>query len=169
MTIERFTFTPPLHVNDVTTVKLDEALMFAKRKEVPPGYKQDITPAGYRDKYVLRTASSEINGQEDTVGEIEFTHGKTGAKRKSNIDEKTPVVVIARPNVLDGGEGVRIDEVVRYIPSIGAQHSMDENTAASVPLESIFEVESSEAIPYEMPTTADAIPVEIPHFDSAER
>ncbi len=145
MTIERFTFTPPFHVNEVA-VKLDDALLFAKRQEVPPGFKQDITPPRCRDKIVLRTMSSQIGGREDTVGEIEFTHKITGITKKVNIDEITPGIVIAHSSVIDGGEGVGIDEVIRYIPSIGARHSTEARTSVSIPLESAFQSEAVERL-----------------------
>lgn len=166
MTIERFTFTPPLNVSSVSSIKLEDSLMFAKRREVPPGHKVNITPPGYRDKYILRTTAKGMSGAEDTVGELEFTNTKTGARKKADIDENMPICVIARPNELDGGNGVRIDEVVRYIPSQGVKREMDEQTATAIPVE-VFEPVETQGIPVEMPTRVDEInftPLEIPTF-----
>lgn len=164
MTIERFTFKPPLNVSNVSDVKLEDALMFAKRREVPSGHKQDITPPGYRDKYILRTTTKGVGDAEDTVGEIEISNTKTGNRKKADIDENTPICVIARPNILDGGEGLRIDEVVRYFPSQGAQREMDEQTATAVPFE-IFDSAEANGIPVEIPQQAEEInftPLEFP-------
>lgn len=150
MTIERFTFTPPFQVKSAADLKLEDALLFAKRREVPPGHKLDITPPGYRDKYSLRTVTKEVGTAEDTVGEIEMTNTKTGSRKKSDIDEATPVCVIARPNVLDGGEGIRIDEVVRYVPSQGSVKEMEDQTATAV-LIKFFQSAEANGIPVELP------------------
>lgn len=167
MTIERFTFKPPLNVSRVpVSIKLEDALLFAKRQEVPPGHRKDITPPGYRDNYVLRTMTKGIGNAEDTVGEIEITFKKTGAKKKVDIDENMPICVIARPNVLEEGEGVRIDEVVRYIPSQGAKKEMDEETSTAVPIE-FFQTVETQGFPVEIPGQMAEInftPLEIPGF-----
>lgn len=166
MTIERFTFKPPFQVRSANDLKLEDALVFAKRLEVPPGHKLDITPPGYRDKYALRTMSKQIGSAEDTVGEIEMVNAKTGARKKSDIDEATPVCVIARPNVLDGGEGIRIDEVVRYIPSQGAVKEKEDQTATAVPIE-FFQPAEERGIPIELPVREEEMsytPLNIPLY-----
>jgi len=140
MSIQRFIFDPPLNLKDESEFDLETAILFAKGENVPPSFKKEITPIGYRDRYILRTIGV-VNRlkREDTVGEIEVIQGKQGQvisyvegnrggeggepilreekgqRIKRQIDENTPVFVLARPNVLDGGEGVRIDGVVRYL------------------------------------------------------
>jgi hypothetical protein len=165
MTIERFTFTPPLNVSKVTDIKLEDALLFAKKREVPPGYKVDVTPSGYRDKYILSTVSVNKADIEDTVGQIEVTNMKNYAKAKLDIDENTPICVIARPNVLDGGTGVRIDEVIRYTPSNGLLYEDSETQSEPIPIKiPDYSIGLEEAIPIELPLQPEkaTIPLEFP-------
>lgn len=137
MTIELMTFEPPLYVGDASQIDIESSALFAKKSEIPAGFKKKLTPEGYRDEYFLRTRSIENNGREDTVGELEIIgHGKkisgyegnrfTGefelretedTRMKHTIDDRNPMVVIARPNALEGKEGIRVDHIVRYIPS----------------------------------------------------
>jgi len=136
MTIEKYHFRPPLNISETSPVGIDAALLFGQREEVPPGMKKDITPEGYRDHYTLRTFVREKGGREDTVGAIEVKRrgGRTisaaiGTDTQmvivetekpaatSIVDESNPIFILGRPNALDGGEGLRIDYIVRYVPA----------------------------------------------------
>ncbi len=135
MAIVYYHFPTPLQLEKISMEEVLNSLIFAQKKEVPAGYKIDLTPPGYRDKYVLRTSDSPNPKREDTVGKIEIT--QSGGKKISHVrmgvdgeggtlfetEEKTQSVdlnkpgdsyVIARPLALDGGTGCRVDGVVLY-------------------------------------------------------
>lgn len=138
MAIFYYKFEKPLNVSDASQIDLDSSALFAKKKEIPAGFKMEITPEGYRDKYVLRTLIDPTNKREDTIGEVEvirkgggkisyYEGGWEGSKggiteteaqsMKRTVNSETSTFVLGRPNALDGGEGMRIDGVIRYIKS----------------------------------------------------
>jgi hypothetical protein len=160
MTIERLIFSPPLHAQNVHTLNLENSLLFAKRKEVPPEHKIDITPTGYHGKAILHTMSIRIHGQEETIGDLKITDDVNETTRQYPIDEQSPAIALMILNPFNVSGGINVTEVVRYIPSSGARKEMDEKNSISVPYTFVQHEEvKSTAIPVEVP-----IPVEIPHF-----
>lgn len=127
----------PISVDNTAEISLADIVLFAERLEVPPDRSINITPAGYRDEYYLRTMSRGTD-RENTVGEIKVKrmggkkisayHGVEGGPRALieterqtaifQINESTPLFVLVRPNALDGGRGVRVDGIIRYEPSV---------------------------------------------------
>jgi hypothetical protein len=144
MTIERYSYKPALHIDDITTTKLNEVLFFAKPQEIPPGHKQNITPDRCPYTCILHTYSRETNGQEDTIGKLEVTQEEI--KRTIPIDEHTPIAIVAEKGLLPPS-GYNLNEVIIYTPSDGAQKIMFEQAAQAVPLESVIHTEQVEAIP----------------------
>ena len=135
MAIYYHIFKHPLNVSDASKIDIETGMIFSSKNEVPADFKKNITPEGYRDKYVLKTRTNPIKNREDTIGEVEVTRqggekissysvgleGGEGSfvetENKSSkhlIDSNTPVFILARPNVLDGGKGIRVDGIVRY-------------------------------------------------------
>ena len=135
MAIFHYVFKHPLNVSDVSEVDIETGMIFASKNEVPPGFSKNITPEGYRDEYKLKTRTDPAKKREDTIGEIEVTRrggGKVTAysmgleggegnwveteNKVSNysVDRDRPVFILARPNALDGGKGIRVDGIVRY-------------------------------------------------------
>ncbi len=135
MAIYYYVFKTPLNVSEVSQITLENSALFARKEEIPPDFKKDITPPGYRDRYVLKTKiDPNKKDYEDTIGTIEvtlngkkvsaFSFGSEGGSANLietetktsyfEVDEGTPMFVLARPNVLEGGEGIRVDGVVRY-------------------------------------------------------
>lgn len=137
MAIVFYKYKTPINVSDVSDVDLETSLVFATKREVPAGFSINITPEGYRDKYTLKTKTDPQNPREDTIAEIKvnrqggqkvsaFSMGAEGGSAPIeieatesffSIDSKNPIFILARPNVLDGGDGIRIDGIVRYEPS----------------------------------------------------
>lgn len=138
MAIYYYVYKVPLNVSDASQINLEDSTLFAKKQEIPADFKKDITPPGYRDRYVLKTKVDPMErGHEDTIGTIEVTlKGKkvsaysldpeggsgnlieTEAKISHfEVNEESPTFVLARPNALDGGEGIRVDGIVRYVRS----------------------------------------------------
>jgi hypothetical protein len=157
MTIERLIFNPPLHAENISSLNLDESLLFAKRKEVPPGYKIDLTPAQSPITLVLRTMSVKIRGEEETIGEIEMTNPKNNRSLKHPVDEESPAIAIAGVDIRGG---ITVTEVIRYISHHKQKRDMDTKTAAQMPLKLVVREEvTSTPVPVEQP-----IPEEIPHI-----
>ena len=122
----------------MSQIDLDSSALFAHKKEIPAGFKMEITPSGYRDKYILRTKIDPTIKKEDTIAEVEvirrggkkisaYEGGWEGSKGgiveteaeslKRTVNSETNTFILGRPNALDGGEGMRIDGVIRYIKS----------------------------------------------------
>ena len=139
MAIFYYAYKTPMNVSDESQINLKDIALFANKQEIPADFRKDITPSGYRDQYVLNTKTnlSRKDHREDTVGTIEVTlNGKkvsaysTGMEggsanlietetKKSffDVNESTPTFILARPNALDGGKGIRVDGVVCYVSS----------------------------------------------------
>ena len=138
MAIFYYEFKIPFNTNDPSQIKLEDSILFANKQEVPPGHRRDITPPGYRDQYVLKTKlNTKEKDREDTVGIVEVAlRGKkvsgysidreTGSgtlveteanKTYFEVDSENPLFFLSRPNILDGGEGFRVNAIVRYVRS----------------------------------------------------
>lgn len=138
MTIERYSFRPPINVDESSLADLDKVMVFSRKTIVPPDYKLDVTPVGYVDKYILttKTRAGEI---EDTVGEIQRTKGDrpkleqpvqgffkksyttVGPERTaSKIDENMPIAIVAKPSLSPDHKriaSINLGEVIRYTPT----------------------------------------------------
>lgn len=139
MSIFYYKFKRPLNVSDQSEIDLNSGMLFSEKEEIAAGFKKDITPEGYRDQYILRTKVDPENKREDTIGEVEvirrgggtissyegglegsgggFVETEAKSIRRA-IDSETTLFVLSRPNALDGGKGIRVDAVIRYIRSV---------------------------------------------------
>lgn len=138
MTIERYSFRPPVNVDEAGLADIDRLMFFAQKTIIPPDHKIDITPPDYIDKYSLITKarSGEI---EDTVGELQRSKGNRqkseqpvqGFLNRSytaegpdkvthKIDENTPIALIAKPNISSDKRRItslNLGEAVIYTPA----------------------------------------------------
>ena len=135
MAIFHYGFKHPLNVSDVPEVDIKTGMIFSSKNEEPPGFAKNITPAGNKDEYKLKTRTESTKKREDTIGEIEVTRsggGKVTAYSmgleggegsqvetenqlsKYSVVCDRPVFILARPNALDGGKGIRVNGKVRY-------------------------------------------------------
>ncbi|MBN1617736.1 hypothetical protein JW887_00130 [Candidatus Dojkabacteria bacterium] len=135
MAIIYYKFKTPVHVGDASQIDLESSLLFATARDIPADYSIDITPEGYRDKYTLQTKTDPSSIREDTIARIKVVresgkkvsafsfspegYGPTPIETETKesfftIDASNSTFLLARPNALDGGEGIRVDGVVRY-------------------------------------------------------
>lgn len=135
MAIIFYKFKTPLNISKLSSIDIGNAMLFATKKEIPAGYKVDLTPEGYKNKYTLVTKVDDKSKREDTVAEIHIEEeGDTGVvvsdfnpegfpgkfveregeSFKFGIDEELTTFFLCQPNTREGGNGFRIDGIVQY-------------------------------------------------------
>lgn len=140
MTIERFSYKPPLPVPNAQHVgqNLQDYLVRAsQRKNIPPDYCIDITPEKSDLSVLLRTRNSSHGDTEDTVGIVEIL-------RHDNSKETHPVKhdcpVFGLIGVETRGEtitGMELGEIILYTPSDSSPSEDAATEKASIPIENV--------------------------------
>lgn len=124
MTIERFSFKPPIHIDGLNPPTIVGLMLFVKKMEIPPNSTLDVTPDTSEDTYVLRTMPSVGKNYEDTVGELKTTFKYTSATQTTQINERSPLALVAVADPQGIQNGLVVSEIIRYVPSAEAKHAL---------------------------------------------
>lgn len=136
MTIERLEFKPPVAADPKAGIDLNSLLLFAKRTEIPPGHKVEISLPRAQNKLVVRTYDRPSE-QEDTVADVDNYDLSGRHISHGTIDENQPILVIAcvEGTKDDINPKVSISDIIRYFPSIKGQLVNETDEAVAIPVE----------------------------------